>query len=202
MRRAARAAASIVVAAGILLLGALVGDVCCREFVRGARRRQALPKERPLVRSEDSRTVRGDWNDVEAAAVVGLERAECASCDAPRTRRPWLPTRTPVLDQDGVLQFTRAAPADGAVPQDRGENIDITVFCRVGPFGDQEREADIGRGARPFGRTAAWSSHAVAVSVDFLLESGPWFGAVAAGAASDAPNDAEPGSPSVPSYFR
>lgn len=91
-----------------------------------------------------SRTVRGDWNDVEAAAVVGLERAECAILrrteNSPTVVAYALRT---VLDQDGVLRFTRAAPADGAGSQDRGENIDITVFCRVGPFGDQEREERI-----------------------------------------------------------
>lgn len=87
-----------------------------------------------------SRSVNADWNDIEAAAVQGCGDAEAVVHDT-LLRQPLrieYAIRT-VDDLSGVLTFTRADIASA------GERTEVTVFCRVGDFGDGEREQRIVR---------------------------------------------------------
>ena len=109
-------------AAALVLLGVL-GGCGSPGVISGA------PVTQPLE-------VVADWNDVEAAVFAASGRVEMAIVSQERAlTRHAFELRT-IRDEPAELLFTRE---DGA----KREQIPIMVWCRVGRFGDAEREAQV-----------------------------------------------------------
>jgi hypothetical protein len=85
-------------------------------------------------------TTTGDWDDVDASVIVGLDKAEAAQ----RSMTEVSPTerhyqfRT-VLDQTGLLKVVQTKPGRA------GESCEVEMWCRVEPLGDAAREQRIVR---------------------------------------------------------
>ena len=81
-------------------------------------------------------TVRGDWNDVEAALLVSLQDAETAVLDQRATEVEQVFDLLGVEGEPGTLTATRAASEVG----NKGP-IPIRIECTIGLFGEPQREA-------------------------------------------------------------
>lgn len=85
-------------------------------------------------------TLKGDWDDIDAAAEMGTWWAECVWVGWPESPSPIerVYTLRHISDARGTLTVRRA-PADA----ERVENIDITLSCTMGRFGEPALERDV-----------------------------------------------------------